>query len=67
MTVLLEAYDVTKHFAGITALDHVSVTVDHGEMVGLIGPNGAGKTTLFNCLAGVLDPDRGRVLLDGHN
>ena len=67
MTVLLDAYDVTKHFAGITALDHVSVTVDHGEMVGLIGPNGAGKTTLFNCLAGVIDPDRGRVVLDGHD
>ena len=67
MTALLEATDITKHFSGITALDHVSIEVSHGEMVGLIGPNGAGKTTLFNCLAGVIDADRGRVLLDGHD
>jgi branched-chain amino acid transport system ATP-binding protein len=67
MTALLHAFDITKHFSGITALDHVSIEVGQGEMVGLIGPNGAGKTTLFNCLAGVIDPDRGRVVLDGHD
>jgi len=67
MTALLQAFDITKHFSGITALDHVSIEVGHGEMVGLIGPNGAGKTTLFNCLAGVIEADRGRVLLDGHD
>jgi branched-chain amino acid transport system ATP-binding protein len=67
MTTLLDADDITKHFRGITALDHVSVEVGHDEMVGLIGPNGAGKTTLFNCLAGVIEPDRGRVRLDGQD
>jgi branched-chain amino acid transport system ATP-binding protein len=64
---MLEANDITKRFSGITALDHVSVEVGADEMVGLIGPNGAGKTTLFNCLAGVIDPDRGRVRLDGRD
>jgi branched-chain amino acid transport system ATP-binding protein len=67
MTTLLDADDITKHFRGITALDHVSVEVGHDEMIGLIGPNGAGKTTLFNCLAGVIEPDRGRVRLDGQD
>jgi branched-chain amino acid transport system ATP-binding protein len=62
---LLEARSVTKRFAGITALDDVSITVDRGEAVGLIGPNGAGKTTFFNCLLGMLRPDAGTVRFDG--
>jgi len=65
MTALLEARDISKRFAGIAALDHVSMQVDAGEFVGLIGPNGAGKTTFFNCLYGFLRPDRGLVLFDG--
>jgi branched-chain amino acid transport system ATP-binding protein len=64
---LLEATDVTKTFVGITALDGVSIDVDPGEIVALIGPNGAGKTTFFNCLLGMLTPDRGRVYFDGRD
>jgi branched-chain amino acid transport system ATP-binding protein len=59
---LLDAQGITKRFEGITALDDISLTVDRGELVGLIGPNGAGKTTFFNCLLGMLRPDRGRVV-----
>jgi branched-chain amino acid transport system ATP-binding protein len=62
---LLEASNVTKRFAGITALNDVTLTVDAGEAVGLIGPNGAGKTTFFNCLLGMLRPEQGSVLFDG--
>ena len=62
---LLEATDIAKRFAGVNALDDVSIAVDAGEAVGLIGPNGAGKTTLFNCLLGTLRPDGGRVVFDG--
>jgi branched-chain amino acid transport system ATP-binding protein len=62
---LLQAAGVTKTFAGITALDDVSLDVDEGEIVGLIGPNGAGKTTFFNCLLGLLKPDRGTVRFEG--
>jgi branched-chain amino acid transport system ATP-binding protein len=62
---LLEARNITKRFAGITALDDISLTVDRGEAVGLIGPNGAGKTTFFNCLLGMLRPDGGTVHFDG--
>src|SRR6186713_1615163 len=62
---LLQAVEVTKGFGGIRALDAVSLDVNAGEAVGLIGPNGAGKTTFFNCLLGLLRPDRGHVLFDG--
>jgi len=64
---LLDAADISKRFSGITALDHVSIDVDAGELVGLIGPNGAGKTTFFNCLLGILRPDDGTVTFDGHD
>ncbi|MFZ4585878.1 MAG: ABC transporter ATP-binding protein [Acidimicrobiia bacterium] len=64
---LLDAQGITKRFAGITALNDVSLTVDAGEMVGLIGPNGAGKTTFFNCLLGILRPEEGAVLFDGED
>jgi branched-chain amino acid transport system ATP-binding protein len=64
---LLAATGVTKRFAGITALDDVSITVEPGEPVGLIGPNGAGKTTFFNCLLGMLRADKGRVVFNGRD
>ena len=67
MTAVLEAIDITKAFAGIHALDSVSLRVEPGERVGLIGPNGAGKTTFFNCVLGVLRPDHGKVLLNGED
>jgi branched-chain amino acid transport system ATP-binding protein len=64
---LLDAVDVTKRFAGITALDNVSINVNSEEVVGLIGPNGAGKTTFFNCLLGILKPDGGEITFDGRD
>jgi branched-chain amino acid transport system ATP-binding protein len=64
MSALLEARDISKRFAGISALSQVTLQVDAGEFIGLIGPNGAGKTTFFNCLYGFLRPDHGRVLFD---
>jgi branched-chain amino acid transport system ATP-binding protein len=67
MGAVLEATRVTKKFAGIVALDNVTLQVEAGERVGLIGPNGAGKTTFFNCVLGVLRPDAGQVLLDGRD
>jgi branched-chain amino acid transport system ATP-binding protein len=67
VTAMLEATDISKRFSGIAALVDVSLEVGSRELVGLIGPNGAGKTTLFNCLAGVIDPDGGKVHLDGQD
>ena len=65
MTALLEAHGIRKQFAGITALDDVTLEVAEREIVGLIGPNGAGKTTFFNCLLGLLKPDAGAVRFEG--
>ena len=58
---LLEVRALTKQFGGVLALDDVSLDVHQGQTVGLIGPNGAGKTTLFNCVTGVLRPERGQI------
>lgn len=56
---LLSVQNMTKRFSGVTALDHVSLSVDEKEIVGLIGPNGSGKTTLFNCVGGFLRAEKG--------
>lgn len=62
---LLIASEVTKAFGGHRAVDGLSFTLTPGSITGLIGPNGAGKTTLFNCLAGALAPDQGRIVFGG--
>jgi branched-chain amino acid transport system ATP-binding protein len=61
----LETRGLTKRFGGITAVDHVDLTVAPGEIVGLIGHNGAGKTTLFDLMSGFTVPNEGVVLLEG--
>ena len=60
----LQAQDVSVRFGGNTAVDHVSVHVDRGELVGLIGTNGAGKSTLLNAISGFV-PAEGRVFVLG--
>jgi branched-chain amino acid transport system ATP-binding protein len=66
MTVLaVEA--LQKSFGGVQAVRDVSFTLSAGEVLALIGPNGAGKTTCFNMLNGQLEPDGGRILLDGRD
>ncbi|MFJ6695005.1 ABC transporter ATP-binding protein [Streptomyces sp. NPDC091272] len=61
----LEVTDVTVRFAGLTALDRVSFTVDPGSVHAVIGPNGAGKSTCFNVLSGVYRATSGSVRLGG--
>lgn len=57
---------ITKVFAGVKALDNVSIDVMSGKVHGLIGANGAGKSTLIKILAGVYHPDEGQILIDGN-
>ncbi len=61
----LAVESVTKRFPGILACDCVSLGVRRGEALALVGENGAGKSTLMNVLAGLYQPDEGRVLLNG--
>jgi branched-chain amino acid transport system ATP-binding protein len=65
--VLLQVSDLVRHFAGVRAVDGVSLEIDAGQCVALIGPNGAGKSTLFACLAGQQSPSSGQVLWLGRN
>ena len=62
---ILETYNLGVDFAGLTAVDDVSMVLGPTEISGLIGPNGAGKTTVFNLLTGVYQPTRGTIMLDG--
>jgi branched-chain amino acid transport system ATP-binding protein len=66
MTTILQLDDIAVRFGGIRAVDGVTVSIARGEFIGLIGPNGAGKTTLIRIVAGIIKPDRGRIVLD-HN
>ena len=61
---ILEIAAVTRRFAGLVAVDHVSFQVRRGEIFGLIGPNGSGKTTLLNVISGRLFPTSGEILKD---
>ena len=62
---VLEVEDIVKRYGGIVAVDHVSLQLREGEVLGLIGPNGAGKTTLFDVISGYAPPDEGVVRLEG--
>lgn len=66
MSIALQLDDVAIRFGGVQAVAGVSFAVEAGDFVGLIGPNGAGKTTLIKIVAGILRPDRGRVMLAGN-
>ena len=62
---ILELRDITKSFAGITALHGVSLKVEPGKILCLLGDNGAGKSTLIKVLSGYHQPTAGEILLDG--
>jgi len=63
--ILLDARDLVKQYGGRAVVDHVSVTVRQGEIVGLLGRNGAGKTTTFRMIIGMIPPKEGTVNFDG--
>ncbi|MGW7467065.1 ABC transporter ATP-binding protein [Streptomyces xantholiticus] len=64
---VLEVDNVSIHFGGVKALQHIDLKVGEWEIVGIIGPNGAGKTTLFNCITGFYSPTSGGVRYRGTN
>ena len=64
---MLELRDITKSFPQQRVLEGISLTVSDGESVAIMGPSGSGKSTLLHCMSGVLVPDQGEVLFDGHD
>ncbi|WP_395105076.1 ABC transporter ATP-binding protein [Actinomadura sp. SCN-SB] len=64
---MLEVAALSVKYSGLTALDHVSVTVAPGELVVVVGANGAGKSTLFKAISGTVTPVAGRVSFDGRD
>jgi branched-chain amino acid transport system ATP-binding protein len=65
--VLIDIRNLTKDFGGVQAIRGLDITVAEGGIVSVIGPNGAGKTTLFNLITGLIPPDDGEILFDGHS
>jgi branched-chain amino acid transport system ATP-binding protein len=65
--IALSVDDLGRHFAGVKAVEGVTLSVASGSRLGIIGPNGAGKTTFFNMLSGELKPTSGRIQLFGRD
>ena len=63
----LYATGLGKRYTKRPVVRNVSLSVQRGEAVGLLGPNGAGKTTTFYMITGLVQPDEGRVMMDGHD
>lgn len=64
-TPLLQVENLAFGYGDLALLYGVQVRIESGEMVGLLGPNGSGKTTLLRLLSGILQPQQGRIVLDG--
>ncbi len=62
---ILQVKELYKRFGGLVAVDHVSLDIHPGEVVGLLGDNGAGKSTLIKMISGAYKPDSGQILLNG--
>jgi lipopolysaccharide export system ATP-binding protein len=67
LNLTIHTRDLVKSYSNRTVVDHVSIEVKQGEIVGLLGPNGAGKTTTFYMVVGLIRPDVGDVYLDTLN
>lgn len=62
---ILTLKNITKEFPGVKALDDVTINIERGTIHGLVGENGAGKSTLIKILAGIYQPNKGEIILDG--
>jgi ABC-2 type transport system ATP-binding protein len=62
---MLEVFQITKEYNRRAVVDHVSFTIDRGEVLGYLGPNGSGKSTTVRMLTGLLDPTSGEVRYGG--
>lgn len=65
--MILRLKALRKSFGSLRVIDDLDLELARGEALGIIGPNGAGKSTLFNLVAGVLEPDGGRIEFEGRD
>lgn len=64
---MIEVKDLVKKYGDHTAVDHLSFTVERGQILGFLGPNGAGKTTTMNMITGYISATEGTVVINGHD
>jgi ABC-2 type transport system ATP-binding protein len=67
MPQMIVVQDLVKNYGNFCAVNHISFSVSEGQIFGFLGPNGAGKTTTIKMLTTVLDPTRGKILVNGHD
>ncbi|HMS55628.1 MAG TPA: ABC transporter ATP-binding protein [Fimbriimonadaceae bacterium] len=64
---MLQVSNLVKEYKSLRAVNDLSFEIQPGEIVGLLGPNGAGKTTALRCIAGILRPSQGQIIINGHD
>jgi ABC-2 type transport system ATP-binding protein len=65
--MIIQAQNLTRKFGDFTAVDHLNLQVNQGEIFALVGPDGAGKTTTMRLLCGLMDPTEGKAIVAGHD
>ncbi len=65
MNIQVKLSNLTKQFGPVTAVNHINLEINPGEILGFLGPNGAGKTTVIKMICGLLKPDEGTILFNG--
>jgi ABC-2 type transport system ATP-binding protein len=63
--MVVKVKNLVKRYGDLVALDHLSLSVNEGEIFGLLGPNGSGKTTAINCILSLLKYDKGEIEIFG--
>src|ERR1700728_679914 len=67
VNAILSLKGIYKSFGAVVIAEDLDLHLAEGEALGMLGPNGAGKTTLFGIITGMLAPNSGRVMFDGHD
>jgi len=67
MAPIIQTQNLTRRFGDLTAVDHLNLTIEPGEIFGLVGPDGAGKTTTLRMLCGLVNPTEGNAIVAGHD
>ncbi|MTI66529.1 MAG: ABC transporter ATP-binding protein [Firmicutes bacterium] len=63
----LKVKNITKYYQDILVIDDISIDLNQNEFVSILGPSGSGKSTLFNIIAGLIKPDKGKVIIEGRD